>query len=65
MPKPGFRSFTIRESIYADMEKQYKKKARQLERRGVNSMAGYFAALVSAALDDDTIRERLEEMGLV
>ena len=54
MPKPGFKSITISESVYDKFHDVYEKNKDKLTMKGVNSFAGYITCLLytSDAADD-------------
>ena len=50
MPKPGYKSITIKEHIYNKYEQNYNKEKKQLEQKGINSFSGYITSLMEEAM---------------
>jgi hypothetical protein len=50
MPKPGYKSITVKEHIYNRYENNYRKQKKQLERKGISSFSGYVTSLMEEAM---------------
>lgn len=50
MPKPGYKSITVKEHIYNKYESHYNKQKKQLERKGISSFTGYVNSLMEEAM---------------
>ena len=56
MPKNGYKSITIKDSIYDNFEKIYKKnKQKLLSERGITSFAGYMTWILAKLMKKDPI----------
>ena len=53
MPKPGFKSITISETVYAKFYDVYKKNKDSLTMKGVNSFAGYITYMLEDTMQKD------------
>ena len=53
MPKPGFKSITISETVYAKFYDVYKKNKDNLAMKGVNSFAGYITYMLEDTMQKD------------
>ena len=53
MPKPGFKSITISETVYEKFFEVYKKNKDNLTMKGVNSFAGYVTYLLEDVMKKD------------
>ncbi|KAG2474897.1 MAG: hypothetical protein ACE1YX_03590 [Nitrosopumilaceae archaeon] len=53
MPKAGFKSITISESIYDRFYDVFDKNKQELSRKGVNSFAGYITYLLEDVMQKD------------
>lgn len=53
MPKPGFKSITISESVYDKFNQTYLKNKSELTMKGVNSFAGYVTYLLEDVMKKD------------
>jgi hypothetical protein len=53
MPKPGFKSITISETVYDKFFDVYQKSKNELTMKGVNSFAGYVTYLREEMLQKD------------
>jgi hypothetical protein len=53
MPKPGFKSITISETVYAKFYDVYKKNKDNLTMKGVNSFAGYITYMLEDTMQKD------------
>ena len=53
MPKPGFKSITISESVYDKFNQAYLKNKSELTMKGVNSFAGYVTYLLEDVMKKD------------
>jgi hypothetical protein len=52
VPKRGFKSITLKESVYADLEKTYRQNKAILEREGVDSLSSFVARIISTYIVD-------------
>jgi len=43
MPKPGFKSLTIPESVYNNIKKDYESQKQLLKKQGIFGLGGYLA----------------------
>ena len=50
MPKPGYKSITVKEHIYNKYEESYNNQKKQLERKGISSFSGYITSLMEEAM---------------
>lgn len=50
MPKPGYKSITVKEHIYNKYEENYNREKKELERKGINSFSGYITSLMEEAM---------------
>lgn len=50
MPKEGFKSITVSDDVYAQVEEDYRSKIKHLRKMGINSFAGYCTQIL---LQDD------------
>ena len=53
MPKPGFKSITISESVYDKFNQVYLKNKDELVMKGVNSFAGYVTYQLEQMMQKD------------
>jgi hypothetical protein len=53
MPKSGFKSITVTETIYDNFHEKYTKKKEELSMKGISSFAGYITSVLTKALEDD------------
>ena len=53
MPKPGFKSITISETVYEKFFEVYKKNKDSLTMKGVNSFAGYITYMLEDKMQKD------------
>ena len=53
MPKPGFKSITISETVYDKFFDVYKKNKDSLTMKGVNSFAGYITYMLEDTMQKD------------
>ena len=53
MPKAGFKSITISESVYDRFYDVFDKNKQELSRKGVNSFAGYITYLLEDVMQKD------------
>ena len=53
MPKPGFKSITISESVYDRFHDVFNKNKKDLSKKGVNSFAGYVTFLLEDMMQKD------------
>ncbi len=53
MPKPGFKSITVSESVYNRFQDAYQKSQEDLSRKGVKSFSGY----VSYMLEEQMLKD--------
>ena len=53
MPKPGFKSITISETVYDKFFDVYKKNKESLTMKGVNSFAGYITYMLEDTMQKD------------
>ncbi|MFQ6025438.1 MAG: hypothetical protein ACE5JT_02860 [Nitrosopumilaceae archaeon] len=53
MPKAGFKSITISESVYNRFYEVFNKNKQELARKGVNSFAGYVTYLLEDMMQKD------------
>ena len=53
MPKPGFKSITISETVYDKFFDVYKKNKDNLTMKGVNSFAGYITYMLEDTMQKD------------
>ena len=58
MPKAGFKSITISESVYNRFYEVFNKNKQELARKGVNSFAGYVTYLLEDMMQKDKIFAR-------
>ena len=54
MPKPGFKSITVSESVYDKFYDVYEKKKDELSMKGVNSFAGY----ITYMLEENMLKDK-------
>ena len=57
MPKPGFKSITISESVYDKFNQVYLKNKDELVMKGVNSFAGYVTYQLEQTMQKDIQHE--------
>ena len=50
MPKNGFKSITVSDDVYAELEAAYKKHERTLWQHGISSKSGFFTWLAFQSL---------------
>ena len=53
MPKPGFKSITLSETVYDKFNEAYQKNKTELTMKGVNSFAGYVTYLLEQMIQKD------------
>ena len=53
MPKPGFKSITVSETVYDKFFEVYKKNKDNLTMKGVNSFAGYITYMLEDKMQKD------------
>ena len=53
MPKPGFKSITISQTVYDKFYDVYKKNKDNLNMKGVNSFAGYITYMLEDTMQKD------------
>ena len=53
MPKPGFKSITISETVYEKFHEVYEKNKDKLTMKGVNSFAGYITYMLEDTMQKD------------
>ena len=53
MPKPGFKSITISQTVYEKFYDVYKKNKDNLNMKGVNSFAGYITYMLEDTMQKD------------
>ena len=53
MPKPGFKSITLSETVYDKFNEAYQKNKAELTMKGVNSFAGYVTYLLEQMIQKD------------
>ena len=53
MPKPGFKSITISETVYEKFYSVYEKSKESLTMKGINSFAGYVTYLLEQMIQKD------------
>ena len=53
MPKPGFKSITISQTVYHKFYDDYKKNKDNLNMKGVNSFAGYITYMLEDTMQKD------------
>ena len=53
MPKPGFKSITISETVYEKFHDVYEKNKDKLTMKGVNSFAGYITYMLEDTMQKD------------
>ncbi|CAI9831593.1 MAG: hypothetical protein MPI95_04305 [Nitrosopumilus sp.] len=58
MPKEGFKSITVSESVYDRFYDTYAKSKKALSKKGVNSFAGYVTYMLEDAMEKDRILAR-------
>jgi len=54
LPKPGFKSITVSESVYDKFYDVYEKKKDELSMKGVNSFAGY----ITYMLEENMLKDK-------
>lgn len=52
MPRPGYVSVSIKESLYKELDEDYKHEKTMLAREGVGSLSGYLTKIVLNHLKD-------------
>ena len=60
MPNSGFKSITVRASVYDDMEKIYKDNEGALVRNGILSISGFATILLYEGGKSDRVKEMLK-----
>ena len=55
MPKPGFRSVTIAENVYERFYDEFEKVKPDLQKKGINSFAGFITYMIEERMLDDKI----------
>lgn len=55
MPKPGFNSLTVSDTVYERLSNAFLARKEHLEGKGVNSMTGYMSHLIERQLLADKI----------
>ena len=53
MPKAGFKSITVSESVYNKFHDVYKKNKQELAMKGINSFAGYITYMMEDLMQKD------------
>ncbi|MGH9998707.1 MAG: hypothetical protein ACRD90_02455 [Nitrosopumilaceae archaeon] len=53
MPKAGFKSITVSESVYNKFHDVYKKNKQELVMKGINSFAGYITYMMEDLMQKD------------
>jgi hypothetical protein len=53
MPKAGFKSITVAESVYNKFHDVYKKNKQDLSMKGINSFAGYITYMMEDLMQKD------------
>ena len=53
MPKAGFKSITVSETIYDRFQEIYQENKERLARKGVNSLAGYVTYMLEEMMEKD------------
>ena len=53
MPKPGFKSITISETVYEKFYSVYEKRKESLTMKGINSFAGYVTYMLEQNMQKD------------
>ena len=53
MPKPGFKSITISETVYEKFYNVYEKSKENLTMKGINSFAGYITYMLEQNMQKD------------
>ncbi len=51
MPRKGYKTITVTDSIYDYFMEQYKKQKLELERKGINSFSGFVTAEFSRLME--------------
>ena len=59
MPKPGFKSITLSETVYDKFNEAYRKNKAELTMKGVNSFAGYVTYLLEQMIQKDKTFARI------
>lgn len=54
MPKAGFKSITISESVYKKFHDAYQNKKDELAMKGINSFAGYVTCMLEETMQKDS-----------
>ena len=66
MPKPGFKSITISETVYEKFFEVYEKNKDKLTMKGVNSFAGYITYMLEdSMLKDKTFAKYAPKLELI
>ena len=66
MPKPGFKSITISETVYEKFHDVYEKNKDKLIMKGVNSFAGYITYMLEdSMLKDKTFAKYAPKLELI
>ena len=58
MPKPGFKSFAIKEELYKFWKFNYEKNKEKLRNQGISSFSGYLTSLMKKNIDDSGIEQK-------
>ena len=49
MPKPGFKTITVTDELYAHWYRKFKKSKRKLREKGINSFSAFIASRLGEA----------------
>ena len=65
MPKEGFKSITMSETVYGQFSNAYKKQKGILNTKGIRSLSGFVSHLIGDALDNAAFLENGPRLRLV
>ena len=57
MPKPGFKSFSLKEDIYNELFSKYGKNKETLKKKGINSFSAYLISILNESIKNIILPE--------
>ena len=69
MPKPGFKSYSLKEELYNSLKEKFKQNEQELRMRGITSISAYFSFLISQNITESKSKKpyksTLEEIKII
>lgn len=69
MPKPGFKSYLLKDKIYNKLQKRYDEEKEELKKQGVNSLSAFLTYLINKGVNEQIqekkYRSEIEKINVI